>query len=75
MKDLVKMCERIEEEFGVKMMQIHLHEDEGHQNRVSGEFKQNRHAHIVFNWMNEDIGKSIKLKKHHMAQMQTIVAE
>ncbi|MGZ2372064.1 hypothetical protein ACXR6G_20010, partial [Ancylomarina sp. YFZ004] len=75
MNDLVKMCSRIEKELGVKSMQIHLHEDEGHQDRESGEFKQNRHAHIVFNWMNEETGKSIKLNKQHMAQMQTIVAE
>jgi len=75
MKDLVKMSGRIEEELGIKTMQIHLHEDEGHQDRDSGEFKQNRHAHIVFNWINEETGKSVKLNKQHMAQMQTIVAE
>lgn len=75
MKDLVEMCGEIEKKLGIKTMQIHLHEDEGHQDRESGEFKQNRHAHIVFNWMNEDTGKSIKLNKQHMAQMQTIVAE
>jgi len=75
MNDLVEMCDKIEKELGVKTMQIHLHEDEGHQDRESGKFKQNRHAHIVFNWMNEETGKSLKLNKQHMAQMQTIVAE
>jgi hypothetical protein len=75
MNDLVQMCGNIEKKLGIKTMQIHLHEDEGHQDRESGKFKQNRHAHIVFNWVNEETGKSWKLKKQHMAEMQTIVAE
>jgi hypothetical protein len=75
MDKLKFMCEKIEQKFGIKTMQIHIHEDEGHKDRKTGELKQNRHAHVVFNWVNEDNGRSHKLKKQDMAQMQTIVAE
>jgi len=75
MDDLIRMCGVIEEKLGVKTMQIHIHEDEGHTDKESGKWKQNRHAHVVFNWMDEETGKSIKLLRHDLSEMQNIVAE
>ncbi|MEE1272121.1 MAG: hypothetical protein UHM19_04940, partial [Bacteroidales bacterium] len=33
------------------------------------------HAHIVFDWMNHETGKSYKLNDDDMAQMQTLLSE
>lgn len=69
------MCKNIEDKFNIKTIQIHFHEDEGHIDKKTKAWKKNRHAHIVFNWIDENTGKSIKLNKQDMAQMQTLVAE
>lgn len=73
-QDLKQMCSNIEQNFGIKTTQIHIHEDEGHICKKSGNWKQNRHAHIVFNWVDEGTGRSHKLNKQHMAKLQTLVA-
>lgn len=67
-------CEKIEERFNIKAIQIHIHEDEGHHRIKSGEWKQNRHAHIIFDWTDSQ-GRSIKLNKNDMAELQTLVAD
>jgi len=38
-------------------------------------FKPNYHAHIVFDWMNHDTGKSRKLNDEDMAAMQTLASD
>ena len=38
-------------------------------------FKPNYHAHIVFDWMNHDTGKSRKLNDDDMMQMQTLASD
>ncbi len=83
MEDIKKMNKKLEERFGIKAMQIHIHEDEGHTDKKTNEWKQNRHAHIVYNWVNEtdkQIGKakpgqSFKLNKYNMSELQDIVAD
>lgn len=64
---------RCEERFGIKAFQIHIHKDEGH-TTADGDWKANLHAHIVFDWTQES-GRSIKLNRQDMAEMQTILAE
>jgi len=77
---LTSLSDKLKEHFGIKTIQIHIHEDEGyHQSKYDKEgkeikWKQNRHAHIVFDWTDEK-GKSLKLNKGDMADMQTIVAK
>lgn len=73
LKDLQKLADRFEERFKIKTFQIYLHDDEGHKNKA-GEWVPNRHAHFVINWTDEQ-GKSLKLSKDDMAEMQTITAE
>jgi hypothetical protein len=74
MKDLEKLAEKMEERFGLKTFQIHIHEDEGHTDK-GGKFIKNRHAHMVIDWTEGKTGKSIKLNKKDMAEMQTLTAE
>ena len=73
MDDLKRLGEKLKETFGIKMMQIHIHDDEGHFDK-NNNWKKNRHAHMVLNWTDEK-GKSIKLNKYDMVEMQTITAD
>lgn len=67
MKDLQDFTQKIEDRFGIKAFQIHIHRDEGTDEKI------NHHAHIVFDWT-QDNGKSIKMNKQDMSEMQTILA-
>ena len=86
--DVHKFGEECQRRWGITPLQIFLHKDEGHwlngqpdpEDRESfkvGErwFKPNYHAHIVFDWMNHDTGKSRKLNDDDMIQMQTLASD
>ncbi len=86
--DVRKFGEKCQKRWGITPLQIFLHKDEGHwlngqpdqEDRESfkvGErwFKPNYHAHIVFDWMNHDTGKSRKLNDDDMMQMQTLASD
>lgn len=65
------------ERWGITPLQIFIHRDEGHY-EIPGDkatWKPNYHAHIVWDWMNHDTGKSCKLTPQDMSEMQTILAE
>lgn len=74
LQKLFLLSDRLREQFGIKAFQWHIHNDEGHIDKETGEAKYNYHAHIVFDWT-DDKGKSIKLNKQDMSEMQTITAE
>lgn len=78
-------CQR---RWGITPLQIYLHKDKGHwlsgqpspEDRESFKvgdrwFKPNYHAHIVFDWMNHDTGKSIKLNDDDMTTMQNLASD
>lgn len=73
-EQLKGLADAIEQRWGIKTLQIYTHKDEGHTDS-KGAWKPNLHAHIVFDWVNHDTGKSIKLSKQDMAEMQTMVAD
>ena len=86
--DVQKFGEECQRRWGITPLQIFLHKDEGHwldgqpeaEDRESfkvGErwFKPNYHAHIVFDWMNHDTGKSRKLNDEDMTAMQTLASD
>ena len=86
--DVHKFGEECQRRWGITPLQIFLHKDEGHwlngqpdpEDRESfkvGErwFKPNYHAHIVFDWMNHDTGRSRKLNDDDMMQMQTLASD
>ena len=83
--DVRRFGEECQKRWGITPLQIFLHKDEGHwlngqpdpEDRESFKvserwFKPNYHAHIVFDWMNHDTGKSRKLNDDDMMQMQTL---
>ena len=80
--------EECQRRWGITPLQIFLHKDEGHwlngqpeaEDRESFKvgdrwFKPNYHAHIVFDWMNHETGKSRKLNDDDMMQMQTLASD
>ena len=86
--DVRKFGEECRRRWGITPLQIFLHKDEGHwlngqpeaEDRESfkvGErwFKPNYHAHIVFDWMNHDTGKSRKLNDEDMTEMQNLASD
>ena len=77
MDDLQKYTERVHERWGVRAIQIHIHRDEGHFENPDdpSTWKPNLHAHIIWDWMNHETGKSFKLDKKDMEQLQDMAAE
>ena len=77
MEQLRHFCEVCRQRWGITALQIFIHRDEGHYG-VPGDtatWKPNLHAHIVWDWMNHDTGKSCKLNEKDMSEMQTVLAE
>ena len=77
MKQLQHFCEVCKERWGITPLQIFIHRDEGHYVNPgeAATWKPNLHAHIVWDWMNHDTGKSCKLNGKDMGDMQTLLAE
>lgn len=77
MEQLQEFCQRCRELFGITALRINIHRDEGHYEnpRDKSSWKPNNHAHIVWDWMNHDTGKSLKLSTDDMSRMQDMVAE
>ena len=86
--DVCKFGKECQRRWGITPLQIFLHKDEGHW--LSGQpeagdresfqvgekwFKPNYHAHIVFDWMNHDTGKSRKLNDEDMTEMQSLASD
>jgi hypothetical protein len=73
MEDLHRLADAYRDRLGIEVFQIAIHRDEGH--KGSKEWKPNLHAHLVFDWTDHSTGKSVKLNRQKMAEMQTITAE
>ena len=77
MDQLRHFCQACHEQWGITALQIFIHRDEGHYADPEDKttWKPNYHAHIVWDWMNHDTGKSYKLNDEDMSRMQTLLAE
>jgi hypothetical protein len=85
MQQLRNFGDKLETKYGVKTLQVHIHRDEGHQATEQdvatgkaakqGEYLCNNHAHMVFDWMNHTTGKSVKLNRQQMSEIQTLLAD
>ena len=71
LENFARDCEK---KFGINAFQIHIHRDEGHRDILTQEWKPNLHAHIVFDWTDTSTGKSCKLNRQDLAEMQTMCA-
>ena len=77
MDDLLNYVNRVQEIWGIRAIQIHMHRDEGHYENPEDKstWKPNLHAHIIWDWIDHQTGKSFKLKAEDMSQIQDMVAE
>ena len=77
MADLQKYTEKVRKRWGVRAIQIHIHKDEGHYTNPDdpSTWQPNLHAHIIWDWMNHETGKSFKLGKKDMEELQDMAAE
>ena len=77
MSDLQKYTQKVQERWGVRAIQIHIHKDEGHYTNPDdpSTWHPNLHAHIIWDWMSHDTGKSYKLGKKDMEELQDLAAE
>ena len=88
LEDVRRFGEECQQRWGITPLQIFLHKDEGHwlgeepapddkeSFQIGGRwFKPNYHAHIVFDWMDHETGKSRKLNDDDMTQMQTLASD
>lgn len=74
MDDLKELSKRLHDRFGIEVFQIAIHKDEGYTKGKDG-IKLNLHAHLVADWTDHETGKSLKLNRNDMSEMQTLVAE
>ena len=74
---LRRYCDRCHERWGITALQVFIHQDEGHYGipEDKSTWKPNCHAHIVWDWMNHETGKSYKLGREDTSLMQDMVAE
>lgn len=72
MQDLHRFARECQERWGIVPLQIHIHRDEGYMH--AREWKPNLHAHIVWNWTDEQ-GVTRKLNRFDMVEMQTLLAK
>ena len=88
LEDVRRFGEECQQRWGITPLQIFLHKDEGYwlgeepapddkeSFQIGGRwFKPNYHAHIVFDWMDHETGKSRKLNDDDMTQMQTLASD
>ena len=78
MENLKKFTAAVQERWGIRAIQIHIHRDEGHYEE-NGRGRRirvpNYHAHIVWDWMDHTTGKSHKLSEKDMSEMQDLLAD
>lgn len=77
MEQLHHFADLCHERFGITALQIHLHKDEGHYADPNDKksWKPNYHAHIVWDWMNHENGRSYKLNADDISTIQDLAAE
>lgn len=74
MDDLKNLSKRLNDRFGIDVFQIAIHKDEGYK-KSKDDIKLNLHAHLVADWTDHQSGKSLKLNRNDMSEMQSISAE
>ncbi len=74
LENLISLNDELEKLYGIQAFQVHIHNDEGHIDE-NGKAKYNYHAHVVYNWTEKETGKSLKLGKDDLSEIQTLTAK
>ena len=77
MEQLQHFADLCRQRFDITAIQIHLHRDEGHclDPNNNSTWKPNYHAHVIWDWMNHETGKSYKLDNEDISLVQDMAAE
>ena len=77
MEQLQYFADLCRQRFGITAIQIHLHRDEGHclDPNDTSTWKPNYHAHIIWDRMNHETGRSYKLDNEDISLIQDMAAE
>ncbi len=71
-KDFTKVVEWLKTK-GLTVIRIDIHRDEGHIDAKTGERVYNYHAHIIIDWTDHASGKTIKLAKADMSELNQVI--
>jgi len=74
MEDMHRLRAAYKERFGIDVFQIDIHKDEGHFNK-KGKWVGNYHGHLTGDFTDHSTGKSLKLTRQQMSDLQTVTAE
>lgn len=74
-EELLEYGKMVEKEIGWHLVQVYIHHDEGHKDKQTQEWKENRHAHLVFDTIDHNTGKTIQVNRLDLANMQTLLSE
>lgn len=58
---------------GITIIRIDIHRDEGHIDPKTGERVYNYHAHLICDWTDHATGKTIKLTKDDMSELNRVI--
>lgn len=89
MEDLQRFSDACSQRFGFKPIRIDVHLDEGHVTDEEPDVEDgekyhlqdgrwvnlNLHAHIIYDWVDHETGKTYKCNENDMAEVQTLAAE
>lgn len=73
-QNIISLNDELKERYGIEAFQVHIHNDEGHID-IDGIAKYNYHAHVIYNWTDQDTGKSLKIGKEAWSEIQTLAAK
>jgi hypothetical protein len=75
-EQLHNVAKEFQKKFNVKVLELHVHRDEGHweDNEKKIGWKPNLHAHIVIENINRETGKSIGWQRNEMILLQDFFA-
>ena len=89
MENLQRFSDACSQRFGFKPIRIDVHLDEGHVTDEEPDVEDgekyhlqdgrwvnlNLHAHIIYDWVDHETGKTYKCNENDMAEVQTLAAE
>lgn len=73
-EDIKKLADAMHQRFGFHFVQLAIHKDEGSWQK-DGTWKANLHAHMVFDKIDHETGKTIKTTGKDTAEMQDMCAQ
>ena len=71
--DIHRLRAKYKEKFNINVFQFDVHKDEGH--FKDGKWIGNYHVHMTADFTNHETGKSLKLTRQQMMELQTVTAE